>query len=66
MFILRVDMHSHGIHNYCEKILKERMHFASVVDSKVVGRNRNLRPFCAHMTSYFFFFLAQARSVIDS
>ena len=30
------------------------------VDSKKIGRN--LRPFCAHMTSYFFFFLAQALS----
>ena len=30
------------------------------VDSKMIGRN--LRPFCAHMTSYSFFFLAQALS----
>ena len=29
MFILRVDVHSHGIHNDCEKILKKWMHFAS-------------------------------------
>ena len=37
IFILRVDMHSHGIHNDCEKILEKWMHFASeaiyIIDS---------------------------------
>ena len=54
-------MHSHGIHNDFEREnLEEVTGCILSVDSKMIGRN--LRPFCAHMTSYFFFFLAQALS----
>ena len=61
MFILRVDMHSHGIHVSITTARKSwRSGCILPVDSKMIGRN--LRPFCAHMGLFLFIFLVQALS----
>ena len=44
-------MHSHGIHNDCEKILKKWMHFASGLKNNL----QYLRTLCTNVIAHFLF-----------